>query len=73
MKKITDLKEGDLITLQHACKIFDNLSEKTLYHWRSKSELEPEKYPRSAKIGGTVFFLKSDIIDFLNRAFAKAS
>lgn len=73
MKKLIDLKEGDLITLETAAKLLGGIPRKQLYEWRSKSRLEPDKYPRSAKIGGTIFFIKSDIIDRLNRQFEEAS
>lgn len=72
MKKITDLKEGDLIRIEEAAKLL-KISEDTLRLWRSKAPQNPDKYPRSAKIGGIVFFLKSDLIDRLNREFNKAS
>jgi predicted DNA-binding transcriptional regulator AlpA len=70
VKKISDLKEGDLLTLDAAHKLL-GVAKKTLYEWSYKSRLEPEKYPRTAKIGGTIFFLKSDLIERINREFAK--
>lgn len=72
MKKITDLKEGDLLTTPFAAKLL-GVPKKLLYDWAWKSRTEPEKYPRCAKIGGTLFWLKSDLIDRLNREFNKAS
>lgn len=72
MKKITDLKEGDLLTLDIAARLF-SIPKKTLYSWHNKSQTEPHKYPRGAKIGGKLYFLKSSLIDHLNRQFEKAS
>lgn len=79
MKKITDLKEGELLTLEAAAAFFKQADEtlaqtvKRLRKWREMYQLHPDKYPKSAKIGGTVYYLKSNIIDFLNREFNKAS
>ena len=72
MKKITDLKQGDLLTVDAASKLLD-VPKKTLYEWHRKSGQHPNKYPRGAKIGGSLFFLKSSLIDHLNRQFEKAS
>lgn len=67
MKKILDIKEGDLLTLDQTSKILGK-SKKCLRHWRSKSKLHPDKYPASVNIGGTIYFLKADILDRLNQA-----
>jgi predicted DNA-binding transcriptional regulator AlpA len=72
MKKITDLKEGDLLMAEDAARLF-GISKKRLYEWNSKSKSEPNKYPRGVKIGGMLFFLKSSLIEHLNREFSKAS
>jgi hypothetical protein len=72
MKKISDLREGDLITVEAAAKLI-GCPKKYLYESHAKSKLHPDKYIRGAKIGGKLFFLKSTIIDHLNREFSKAS
>lgn len=72
MKKITDIKEGDLLTLEEIMKIL-RIPKKTLYDWSLKSKREPEKYPRCFKLGRHLFFLKSDILERINRQFNKAS
>ncbi len=72
MKKIKDLKEGDLLTCEAAAKLL-SVPVKTLYSWHAKALSEPNKYPRGAKIGGYLFFKKSDLIDRLNRGFSEAS
>ncbi len=79
MKKITDLKEGELLTLEAAANLFKQPDETIdqakarLRKWRELQPRFPDRYPKSAKIGGTVYFLKSHIIDFINREFNKAS
>jgi predicted DNA-binding transcriptional regulator AlpA len=72
MKKILDLKEGDLLTVDAASKLL-SVPKKTLYEWHRKSKYDPHKYPRGAKIGGSLFFLKSALVDYLNKQFDKAS
>lgn len=77
MKKITELREGELLTLEAAAVYFKQAHEtleqtkKRLRKWRNMARFNPEKYPKSAKIGGTVYYLKSNILDFLNREFNK--
>lgn len=79
MKKITDLKEGELLTLDAAAALFKQPGEaiektkKRLRKWRELYPQHPDKYPRSAKIGGTIYYLRSHIIEFINREFDKAS
>lgn len=79
MKKITDLKKGDLITLDAVAEMFrqegetDKQAIARIRKWRQRQPMNPDKYPKSAKIGGTVFFLRSEIEDFVNRQFSKAS
>lgn len=72
MRKITDLKEGDLLTLAAASELL-HVTKKLLYSWHSKALNEPNKYPRGFKIGGHLYFLKSDIVNHINRAFSQAS
>jgi predicted DNA-binding transcriptional regulator AlpA len=72
MKKITDLKEGDLLTVEATAKLF-GLSKGLLYKWHSQAKAEPDKYPRGVKFGGHLFFLKSSIIDRLNKQLSQAS
>lgn len=79
MKKITDLKKGDLLTLEAAAEMFkqdgetDKQAKARIRKWREKQPHHPDKYPKSAKIGGTIFFLRSELEDFVNRQFSKAS
>jgi len=79
MKKITELKEGELLTLDAAALLFKQPNEtidqtkRRLRKWREKYAMAPDQYPRSAKIGGTIYYLKSHILEFLNREFTKAS
>lgn len=77
MKKITELKEGELLTLEAAAPYFKQPHEsieqtkKRLRQWRHLARHNPERFPKSAKIGGTVYYLRSNILDFLNREFSK--
>tara|TARA_R110000868_G_scaffold62962_3_gene189936 strand:- start:158 stop:397 length:240 start_codon:yes stop_codon:yes gene_type:complete len=79
LKKITELKEGELLTLDSAAAFVKQMDEtleqakRRLRRWRDLYPQNPDKYPKSAKIGGTVYYLKSHLIDFLNREFNKAS
>lgn len=72
MKRIKDLRAGDLLSMEQAAELL-SVTKKCLYKWSYKAKTEPDKYPRALKIGGNVRFLKSDLIEFLNRQFDKAS
>jgi len=72
MRKITDLREGDLLTAEAAAKLI-GCPVKYLYTCHAKSKLDPDKYLRGVKIGGKLFFLKSSILDYLNRRYSEAS
>jgi len=79
MKKITDLKEGELLTLEAASVYFKQPHEtleqtkRRLKKWRELFLQFPDRYPPSAKIGGTVYFLRSHLVDFINREFSKVA
>lgn len=69
MKKITDLKKGDLLTVDTVSETL-GIPKKTLYEWHAKAVAEPDKYPRGVKLGRHLFFLKSELIDHINRRHA---
>jgi hypothetical protein len=72
VKKITDLREGDLLTAEAASKLL-GCTVKYLYTSHSKSKHDPSKYIRGVKLGGKLFFLKSNILEYLNRQLSVAS
>ena len=74
IKKVTELKKGDLIGIDGMLELFPGLKSKTFYEWHAKAELEPDKYPRGRKVGGRLFWHMNDILPFVNRgASSKAS
>ncbi len=73
MKRLTDIQPGDLLTVDGVQSLFPWLERKTLYTWKKKFEDEPESYPPCAKIGNTLVWSKRELVDFVNRQFAKMS
>ncbi len=72
MKKISDLKQGDLLTVEAAVELIavPHVDKHTLYKWHQKSQHEPDKYLRGVKLGKHLYFLKSHLIDYINRRLA---
>ncbi len=66
MKKITDLREGDLLSMDAAAKLLC-ISKRTLEDWHQKARVAPDKYPRGIKMGRHIFWLKSRLVDYVNR------
>lgn len=67
MKKIMDLKEGDLLKIKEASK-FLIVSKRTLYNWHRKSVAGDNRFPRGAKLGGTLLFYKPHLIEHIEKS-----
>lgn len=79
MKKIIEIKSGNLLTTESAAPLVQQPGEtleqavKRMRKWRERWVKGERDVPPSAKIGGTVYWLKDEILSFINAQFNKAS